>query len=137
MFFFIKEKLDSKGKISIFYEISEKYPRFQRMPMQKCHKIFVQIFPFQNILHLFLKKKTYFVCGLGDAPPPPPFTDRSRIFFTLSLILCRFPRFRRMCTWVTYYSVVFTFSTCKLPPENQRRTLEEPFSWNQLYYKFG
>ena len=82
MFFFIKEKLDSKGKISIFYEISEKYPRFQRMPMQKCHKIFVQIFPFQNILHLFLKKKTYFVCGLGDAPPPPPppFTDRS-VFF--------------------------------------------------------
>ena len=71
MFFFIKEKLDSKGKISIFYEISEKYPRFQRMPMQKCHKIFVQIFPFQNILHLFLKKKTYFVCGLGDAPPRP------------------------------------------------------------------
>ena len=71
MFFFIKEKLDSKGKISIFYEISEKYPRFQRMPMQKCHKIFVQIFPFQNILHLFLKKKKPILFADWGLPPLP------------------------------------------------------------------
>ena len=82
MFFFIKEKLDSKGKISIFYEISEKYPRFQRMPMQKCHKIFVQIFPFQNILHLFLKKKkkTILFADWG-MPPPLPRLLTGPVFF--------------------------------------------------------
>ena len=56
---------------------------FNGCPCKLCHKIFLHIFLFQNIPHLFLfsKKKLFWLRTEGWQPAP--FTDWS--FFTLSL----------------------------------------------------
>ena len=38
-------------------------PSFKQIPLQKCHKIFLHIFPFLNILHSFslFQKKNIFL----------------------------------------------------------------------------
>ena len=56
----------------------------------------MHIFPFQNILHLFLdlrRKKNYFFSKVADSwfPPHPPFTDMSATnsFFFYKIDSCR------------------------------------------------
>ena len=49
---------------------------FKQIPLQKCNKIFLHIFPFLNILHsfLFFRKKTYILItakGLAAYQPAP------------------------------------------------------------------
>ena len=78
----MKEKnVSSKGKIlrkiSIF---------FLNIGKNVCHKIFLHIFPFQNILNLFLffrKKYLFWLRSGGLGSPPPQFTEWSvtYIFF--------------------------------------------------------
>ena len=51
-------------------------PSFKQIPLQKCHKIFLHIFPFLNILHSFslFQKKTYILItarGLAAYHPSP------------------------------------------------------------------
>ena len=51
---------------------------FLRIPLQKCRKIFLHIFPFRYILHhfLFFRKKLFWLRPWV----PPPFTDCSVTF---------------------------------------------------------
>ena len=52
--------------------------------LAKCHKIFLHISPFQNILHIFFifrNKLPILVTARGFAPPPPPVTDWSEPYF--------------------------------------------------------
>ena len=59
-------------------------------PAKTFAKVSRNIFPFQNVLHLFLffrRKKNYFGYGHGVCPPPP-FTDQSvtyRFFYAFPL----------------------------------------------------
>ena len=103
----------------------------------------IHIFPFQNILHLFLfsKKNQLFGCGLGFIPPPPPFMDRSvnNIFLTPSLKSNVLIWKRKICKWMLNRTIFFwyfnfsisTYNTAVLRKYCYRNCQIKPaLSWN-------
>ena len=70
LMFFMKEKKNgSKGKISIFYENFVK--KAVNGSLSQMSQIFLHIFPFQNILHLYLFFRKKHLFWLWPGVPPP------------------------------------------------------------------